>query len=649
MGRVLFSFLILIFCGACTGRSPVDKALEVSGENREELEAVIRHFSEVAEDSMKLQAAIFLIRNMPAHFHTTYNRELYLRMDSLNRSDVNLNELYLKCDTLKKRYPQLATARLDITSLKSGFLIRHIDRAVDIWRNSPWYDPSAFGNFCEYVLPYAAANEAREFWLDHYHEKYRHYLAGYRQTTGKDSFSLAGFCDFLNDTLIKSGKMVLNSRLLNQYPPLMLDNIRSGVCDDYGARTIFIMRSLGMPVGFDFSPQWTGYVTSHSWNVLIDNDNNVYPFMGFDENIAQWKMLPTFHCSKVFRKMYSIQPESLAARHPTEELPDFLSMPDIEDVTDQYIPVHTVEVELPGNKDARVAYLCVFKNEWSVAHWGEVKNGKAVFEKMGGQVMYLPACYRRRRLVQAGHPFYIDSLGNKKEIVPDPVKKQRMRVERKYPYSVKTDMFLKRMLKGRFQGSDSPDFKQADDLYTINELPKITPNTVGTGISKKYRYVRYIGGPGSFANIAEVEFYASPEDMENGRKLQGRIIGTDNDPKIDNRGYNKENVFDGDPLTFFNSTYDMPAWAGLDLGAPACISQIRYIPRNDDNNIRIGDTYELVFWEQGKWTSLGTKVADKEWLEFDDCPVDALFMLHNHSRGKEERIFTYENGRQVWW
>jgi hypothetical protein len=36
-------------------------------------------------------------------------------------------------------------------------------------------------------------------------------------------------------------------------------------------------------------------------------------------------------------------------------------------------------------------------------------------------------------------------------------------------------------------------------------------------------------------------------------------------------------------------------------------------------------------------------------LYYDDAPTNALFRLRNHSKGKEERIFTYEDGKQVWW
>ena len=33
----------------------------------------------------------------------------------------------------------------------------------------------------------------------------------------------------------------------------------------------------------------------------------------------------------------------------------------------------------------------------------------------------------------------------------------------------------------------------------------------------------------------------------------------------------------------------------------------------------------------------------------DNVPTNALLLLRNHTKGKEERIFTYEGGEQVWW
>jgi len=108
-------------------------------------------------------------------------------------------------------------------------------------------------------------------------------------------------------------------------------------------------------------------------------------------------------------------------------------------------------------------------------------------------------------------------------------------------------------------------------------------------------------------------------------------------------------AFDGEPLTYFNEYDGNGAWVGLDLVKLQSIDSIRFLPRNDDNNIRIGDKYDLMYWDKGKWNSLGIQTAKENVLHYTDVPESALYLLHNYTRGTEERIFTYENGQQVWW
>jgi hypothetical protein len=58
--------------------------------------------------------------------------------------------------------------------------------------------------------------------------------------------------------------------------------------------------------------------------------------------------------------------------------------------------------------------------------------------------------------------------------------------------------------------------------------------------------------------------------------------------------------------------------------------------------------YELFYWNQG-WQSVATLRADSSALEFNSVPEGALYWLVAKDSDKEERIFTYEDGRQIWW
>lgn len=81
--QTLFCAFVLIGCS--TQPSKLEKALELSGENRHELEYVLSHYSQSTSDSLQLKAAIFLIENMPGH-HMLTNKSItrYINtMDSL--------------------------------------------------------------------------------------------------------------------------------------------------------------------------------------------------------------------------------------------------------------------------------------------------------------------------------------------------------------------------------------------------------------------------------------------------------------------------------------------------------------------------------------------------------------------------------------
>ncbi|UCC79883.1 MAG: transglutaminase domain-containing protein [Candidatus Zixiibacteriota bacterium] len=58
--------------------------------------------------------------------------------------------------------------------------------------------------------------------------------------------------------------------------------------------------------------------------------------------------------------------------------------------------------------------------------------------------------------------------------------------------------------------------------------------------------------------------------------------------------------------------------------------------------------YELFYWEDG-WQSLGKHSASDGALELDDVPAGCLYWMVAVGSGEEERIFTLENGKQVWW
>jgi len=59
-----------------------------------------------------------------------------------------------------------------------------------------------------------------------------------------------------------------------------------------------------------------------------------------------------------------------------------------------------------------------------------------------------------------------------------------------------------------FEGANSPDFMDAVPLYCIADKPATgTSTTAYVDVSRGFRYVRYVGGAGSYCYIAELQFY----------------------------------------------------------------------------------------------------------------------------------------------
>lgn len=82
---IVFIILLCVSITACDrSHDPLlEEALEIAGENRSELEQVLAHY---ADDSLKLEAAKYLIRYMPGHYSqadTTVFSPYYDAVDSL--------------------------------------------------------------------------------------------------------------------------------------------------------------------------------------------------------------------------------------------------------------------------------------------------------------------------------------------------------------------------------------------------------------------------------------------------------------------------------------------------------------------------------------------------------------------------------------
>ena len=198
------------------------------------------------------------------------------------------------------------------------------------------------------------------------------------------------------------------------------------------------------------------------------------------------------------------------------------------------------------------------------------------------------------------------------------------------------------MIGGKFQVASDENFT---DTLTVHVIPHLTDNKyhlVNLDYDAKYRFFRYLSPDWSRGNMAELYTFNSDGDTLKPKRLLGNFhVRPWRGP---------ETLFDGDVLSFYDSHDISNVWYGWEYPEPVTISQILFLPRNDDNFIREGEDYELFYWQRNGWVSLGRQLGNfKAELDFDNVPQRAILRLHNHTKGSEERIFTYENGKQIWW
>lgn len=635
--------IIIVSCQP-SGKERLNDALKFAGENRIELEKVLKHYE---NDSLKLKAAMFLIENMP--FYYAYESK------QLDQYKNNLYKIAIENECSDDEAIQIAQKRFGVLSnntfrkvydahvITADYLIKNIDQSFKIWREKPWGKHISFSDFCETILPYRIGNEPLEDWREVYFKRYQPLL----DSLGIDNDPIKA-CQIIFDH-IKEQTWVFNYKY--QFPHLgalnLLDN-RFGTCDDRCDLSVYIMRALGISGGIDFILQHPDRMhKGHSWNYVTDNNGKYTEFELYDLRPGS-KHDPGTEIKKgiIYQKYFSVQKNSLPMVYRNKPIPPILSNAFMRDVSDLYFK-EELNIAIPcSEKKENILYLSVFDNKnWIPVAWTEIKNKRGIFRHLESEIAYIAGYYQKDQFKASSCPFIVKKNGKTDYLKPDYEQRQKMILTRKHSTPKWWFWYKKRTLNGKFQGANRIDFKDSVTLHTITHEATMNSYTVDIQESKRFKYLRYLSGIDGCCNMAEVRFYT---DNSN-KPVEGVVIGTEgsfqNDP---NR--TKKAVFDNNPLTFYDANEPNGAWAGLSLDKPQRVTKIYYQFRNDDNNIRVGDTYELMFWsESGKWESAGKQIADKEQVTYDNVPSRTLYLLHNHSRGNEERIFTYENGEQIWW
>ena len=534
----------------------------------------------------------------------------------------------------------------DCSIITADYLIQNINIAFEDWQRGNWAKGITFNEFCEYLLPYKCTEtQAFDNWRTVLRPIANDTLQDFEHNDlwNKTSYWAAEAINMkLHDTVIIHVRKNMNGHYLYKVP--FWCNIPSNSCETRTTTALAILRSKGFPVSYDFILQWATNNNAHSWLSVLTDHNRRIPCEGGHEPFLA-SVRPGECKGKVYRRTYSANPDLVLMNQHSSDIPPVFQDLFMKDVTDEYAatesPVFPVLSEKKESKE-KYAYLTIFNGvDWTPIGFSRINSRKKVtFEKVEKGAVYMPAYYIDGKIKPFNYPALLNERGRLEFLIPGKENTQSIFVKRKYPLIRKAFIAAQRLKGGMFQAANKEDFSDAKTLHTFDEY-SVSGNILISDTTR-YRYWRYFSPRPFRCNIAELIFYTVGN-----KKLTGEIIGSEE--RSSNPNYLRKAAFDLNPLSYFASKTVRNGWGGLDLGEPKQVERIGYMIRNDGNNICVGDTYELFYWDIDGWHSIEKQIADDFELTFHNVPQNALLLLKNRSRGKDERIFLYRDSKQIWY
>lgn len=619
-------FALLLLC-SCANNHRLSKALELADNNRVELEKVLTYYKDSAD---KYNAACFLIENMPKCY--SYQGWLLDTLRYWKATTDSFGNIDNKQVVKWEKYPASMMKKVhDIQVITADYLIRNIDQAFEVWKKRPWNRNLSFNDFCELILPYRVGDETLEDWRSAYSKEFSFLLDSvYTGTDVKEAVNV------VIEHLKKRGFRFNIDFDSPHMGALFLLKNRVGKCVDMCDLMLYVLRSLGIPATTDLYLYESESRMGHTWNVVRDTAGNYFNINFL--NIARSRReIDGRRIGKVYRYYWGLQKEKLKFLNLKDDIPPLFRHCFINDVSEEYFE-DTLELDL-GDVKADYVYLGLFRPQCAGEgiDIAELIRGKATFNNVEADMIYMPLVYENSDYKSIGYPFFFD--GEKAiPFIPNLSVRNTVVLQRKAAYFYWIKDCFRSVVDGRFEISGRKDFAESEPFYCISDTPRTNRTFVRLPEPVRGRYVRFSAAEDKRVEWAELSFSYDGVEVKP-VKIEGDAP--------ENKHLKIDNILDGDVLTYYRPQKDGVSIV-MDFGREVCFNELVYMPRNDDNFIRIGDVYEL-FYHGGKegWISLGKKKADDTSLIYDNMPEGALFYLHDITRGKEEQVFRIENGKQI--
>ena len=617
---------LIALTAACTdGRDArVGDALAVAGDNRAELQRVLDTFR---GDTLRLAAAKFLIADMP-HCASAISPVL----DSI-RHHRGLPDW----DTTRQYWATRLNGTVryvpDIASISADYIIENVNHAVDVWQSRPWSRHYSFDQFCQYVLPYRIADEPLENWRSTFHQRFAPILDSLY--TGTDPVIAAR--ELM--TYIKQNKFryIKEQGTPHHGAMYLLDN-RVGECREACDLAVYILRALGIPAAIDCYITSPSFNSNHQWTALIDTNGMSIPFVYTDREINRIKHVDERVKGKVYRSTYGIQPfRAHVGEADPATVPAAFRSSYTADVTATYGNCADLSVDLFDGYDTALAYLGIFNGRTYIPiDVADVRHGKALFKDVEKDLVYFPVAWdgASASYKPCGYP-----LSHNRVFRPDTAAPAHVDLTRKYALG-NTKYFIMALNGSTIQLASRPDFADARTVASFDSTMFANYFRFDTPAHITARHARFTCLDEVKAAIGEIHFFDGDCEVIPVRTYSTYTLSDDEQSRL-------PNVNDG-----IWDSYLLLAEPGcpimFDFGRAANIDKVIFIPRNDDNFVRRGDIYELMYFAGPEgWKSLGQHTATGGSLHYDNVPATAMLWLRNHSRGKEEWPFYIQNDKQI--
>lgn len=463
----------------------LDIALKYARDNVSELEKVIDHYSKDAKDSLKLQAAVFLIENMPGKGYFKYsprdNRGITsyqvfrgeLGIDSINVLKSKYEDS-MNCGEIRYVNPVFVE---DLQIIRAPQIIENIEYAFRAWE-MPWAKSLTFSQFKELILPYRVNDEPLQKWRKYFFEN-----SGWIFKLAGNTHDRLKLASVINDSLKKGYRYIHGE--ISYFPGTFtlaeLKCTKGGRCEDLNMLLGYWLRAIGVPLTREYTSYWANTNWGgHSWLSILDTTGKFVPMNAVYDNPRR-DSLP-FHDEKLikaYRNQYEINNFSSPG--------SFVRKP-VTDITTEYIDA-TDYTFVYHHEDTTRTYISVLNGPYWKPFVTEtvIQGDSTVFKNIGTGALYATIQLRGdtfHRTIRA--PFLLTKTG---KVQPLMMRKDTS-VTVSFDLSlVRVDLYKKRC-RVIYWDEDLQDWSAGNEIKVLT----IDPNQVIK--QKKHTAITFNGLPG---------------------------------------------------------------------------------------------------------------------------------------------------------